>query len=178
MLPIVLVGPRGVRLRCLVAQTRLDRVRGLTPRARLDADAALLFRHASSVHTFGMRFPLLVVRLDEELRVVDARRVPPRRLVLPIRRARHVLECAERTDLRIGDRLRVWSGPGAQPTIARRSASAIVEASASASGRAGSVRRDQAGSATGSRRVRSGSTIPRNSSSVRTMKASARGSTV
>jgi uncharacterized protein len=62
---------------------------------------------ASSVHTFGMAFAISVVRLDRSGLLVDARIVPPRRLVLPSRRVGSVLECHVDTDLRVGDRLRV-----------------------------------------------------------------------
>lgn len=73
----------------------------------MKADEAMLFSNATSVHTFGMRFAVLVVRLDPSFRVVDARRVAPRRFVPPMRAARHVLECHQDVDLRSGDRLEI-----------------------------------------------------------------------
>ncbi|HSJ51669.1 MAG TPA: DUF192 domain-containing protein [Actinomycetota bacterium] len=90
-----------------MAVRRSERARGLLGRSALALDEALLIPRASSVHTFGMRFPILVARLDEALRVKDARVVPPRRLVLPSRRAWLVLEAGAALDLRAGDRLRV-----------------------------------------------------------------------
>jgi hypothetical protein len=83
----------------------------------LDAYAGMLFRNATSVHTFGMRFPLLVARLDRSLTVVDVHRLAPRRLLLPTTGAAHVLECSASVDIRPGDRLRVASvGPsGGRP---------------------------------------------------------------
>lgn len=68
--------------------------------ASLPSEVGLLLAPCRSVHTFGMRFPLDLIWLDREGRVVrvDAR-VPPRRL-RSCRRARSVLEvgggCAER----------------------------------------------------------------------------------
>jgi hypothetical protein len=47
---------------------------------RRDAPAALLIPRCSSVHTFGMRFPLEVVFLDETRRELERRRVAPRRI--------------------------------------------------------------------------------------------------
>jgi uncharacterized membrane protein (UPF0127 family) len=79
---------------------------GLLRRDLLDVEEALLLPDATSVHTFAMRFPILVVRLDGSFRVVDVRRVPPWRLVPPMRGARHVLECHPDVDLRVGDELR------------------------------------------------------------------------
>jgi uncharacterized membrane protein (UPF0127 family) len=47
---------------------------------RRDAPAALLIPRCSSIHTFGMRFPLEVVFLDGEGRELERRRVVPRRI--------------------------------------------------------------------------------------------------
>ncbi|HEX6332038.1 MAG TPA: DUF192 domain-containing protein [Actinomycetota bacterium] len=104
-------GPRGIRLRCRVAETRRDRARGLLGATALPADLALLLPNATSVHTFGMRFPILVARLDPRFRVIDVRILRPGHLLLPRRRARHVLEASPDLDLRAGDVLRV-EGPG------------------------------------------------------------------
>jgi hypothetical protein len=90
-------------------------VRGLLGRDRLERNEALLLPGAGSVHTFGMRFPVTVARLDSTFAVLDVRVVPPRRLLLPHRGARHVLECAAGVDLREGDHLRPgWIGGPAQ----------------------------------------------------------------
>jgi uncharacterized protein len=104
---IVLEGPRGLRLRCVLPDRRRERTRGLTGIEHLDRSDALLLHDATSVHTFGMRFPLLVARLDRSLIVVDVRRVAPRRLLWPSGRAAHVLECSIDIDLGPGDALRV-----------------------------------------------------------------------
>ena len=103
----IIAGPRGLTLRCRVADRPRDRARGLIGAPSLAADEALLIPEATSVHTFGMAFAILVARLDAGLRIVDLRRMPPRRLVLPTRRARHVLEGPVGVDLRVGDVLRM-----------------------------------------------------------------------
>jgi uncharacterized membrane protein (UPF0127 family) len=108
---VVLLGPRGLVLRCRIAGTVRERLRGLLGSRRLAPDEALLLPDATSVHTVGMRFPLLVARLDAELRVLDVRATPPGRMLTPLRTARHVLECSVEADLRPGDRLRE-SGTG------------------------------------------------------------------
>lgn len=82
-------------------------MRGLLSREAIEVDEALLIPDATSLHTFAMGFPILVARLDDSLGVVDARRVMPYRLVMPMRNARHVLECHPDVDLRPGDVLRV-----------------------------------------------------------------------
>jgi uncharacterized membrane protein (UPF0127 family) len=107
---MLLLDPRGGRLRCEVAETRRERLQGLLGRRALEPGRALLLPRASSVHTVGMRFPILVARLDDDLRVLDVRRVGPGRLLGRVRAARHVLECPVGTDLRPDDRL--ISAPG------------------------------------------------------------------
>src|ERR687897_2312773 len=107
MRKVAAVTPRGAVLRCRVAESGRDRRTGLRGARGLSQDAAFLFPSATSVHTLGMRFAILVVRLDDALTVVDVRRVLPRRFVPPMRRASHVLECNENADLRVGDVLRI-----------------------------------------------------------------------
>ena len=61
-------------------------------RKRPPQDHALLIPHCSSVHTFGMRFPIDVTFLDERGRTIRVtRNVPPRRMLFE-RRAFAVLE--------------------------------------------------------------------------------------
>jgi uncharacterized protein len=95
----------GVRLQAEAPETHRERVRGLLGRDGLGPGSAMLLERARSVHTVGMRFPLLVAFLDAELTVLEAARVPPGRVLLPRRRCRHVLECGTHHDLREGDRL-------------------------------------------------------------------------
>jgi len=68
------------------------RLLGLAFLDRADAGAGLLIPNCSSVHTFGMRFPLDLVFLDRHGEPCSLwRRVPPRRLASD-RRAVAVLE--------------------------------------------------------------------------------------
>ncbi|MGH3033358.1 MAG: DUF192 domain-containing protein [Gaiellaceae bacterium] len=97
--------------RCAVAATPLSRLRGLLGRSELQRGEGLLIRPCSSVHTWFMRFPIDVVFLDRELRVVRvARRLAPWRTAAG-RKARAVLELpageSDRRGLRPGDRLAV-----------------------------------------------------------------------
>jgi len=86
--------PRRVVLgtQARIASTRRSRLLGLAGLGRLEAPDALLLPHCRSVHTFGMRFALDVVFLDDDLRELARRsRVSPQRLVF-CRAARNVLE--------------------------------------------------------------------------------------
>jgi uncharacterized protein len=56
--------------RCLVADSPLPRMRGLLGRSGLGSDEGVLLRPAGSVHTFFMRFPIDVVFLDRDGRVL------------------------------------------------------------------------------------------------------------
>jgi len=117
---ILLDGPRGVILRCDVPDRWRERTRGLLRRREIGADVAMLFSNATSVHTFGMRFAVLVVRLDPSFRVLDARPVAPRRFVPPMRAARHILECHPDVDLRPGDRLEIRAVRRSRPARSSR----------------------------------------------------------
>jgi uncharacterized membrane protein (UPF0127 family) len=70
----------------------LERMRGLIGRRD---ERGLLLRRTRSVHTFGMRRTIDVVLLDGDLVVVDVVRLRPRRILLPRRGVRHVLELYE-----------------------------------------------------------------------------------
>ncbi len=82
----------------------------------MEPGGALLLEWVRSVHTVGMRFEIGVAFLDAGLRVLEVVRVPPGRVLLPRRDARHVLELEADGPLRAGDRLRCY------PTSARTTA--------------------------------------------------------
>jgi uncharacterized protein len=65
-----------------MATTVFSRLLGLAHLRRDRAGPGLLFPRCRSVHTFGMRFPLDVLFLDERRHVIDLRRaVPPGRVI-------------------------------------------------------------------------------------------------
>jgi uncharacterized membrane protein (UPF0127 family) len=65
-----------------VARKHRTRLLGLALLPRRRAGEGLLIPSCSSVHTFGMRFPLDVLFLDDEERVLEVRRrVPPGRVL-------------------------------------------------------------------------------------------------
>jgi hypothetical protein len=67
----------------------------------------MLFERCRSVHTLGMSFPITVVLLDRDLRVVEVRPLQPGKILLPRSGVRHVLECAEGAEIAAGDRLKL-----------------------------------------------------------------------
>lgn len=73
----------------------LSRLCGLLGRSSLDPGSGLLIRPSSGVHTMWMRFPIDVVALDKDLRVVKTwRRLPPWRVTSVSFRTHSVLELA------------------------------------------------------------------------------------
>ena len=64
----------------------------------------MLFQRCRSVHTFGMRSPIGVAALDRDLIVRWVGILRPRRVLLPRRQVRMVLEFAPDADVRVGDR--------------------------------------------------------------------------
>ena len=59
--------------RCEIPESAFGRARGLLGRDGLDPGAGMLIDRAGSVHMFFMRFPIDVVFLDRDWRVVGVR---------------------------------------------------------------------------------------------------------
>ena len=92
------------------ADTFLTRLVGLMGRKGLADDQGMWISPCKSIHTMWMRFPIDVVFLDKELRVVTVReRVAPWRATPFIKTASSVLELSAgavaRTGLAAGDQL-------------------------------------------------------------------------
>jgi hypothetical protein len=83
----------------------------------------MLFERCRSIHTFGMRESITIVALDSELRVRRVEVVRPRRVTLPRRGVRHILECRPDADVRLQDRFVLKAQPerrrGEGPTTLR-----------------------------------------------------------
>src|SRR5881397_1872572 len=113
MRDIALLDPRGAWWQVEVPTGLRERLRGLRGRDRVEPCHGFLLQRTRSIHTFGMRFPLSVALLDARFRVMAVLTVGERRIVLPRRGVRHVLECGAGADLRPQDVLRLRT-PGGQ----------------------------------------------------------------
>ena len=92
------------QLDVVVAATVATRLRGLLARPPLRSDQGLLLSPCNMVHTVGMRYPLDLVFLRHDGRVLHVTpHVPPNRLRL-CWRARSTLELAAGTAARCGIR--------------------------------------------------------------------------
>jgi uncharacterized protein len=95
----------GIRMH--LAHTWRARLLGLALLTDLDRDEALVIPHCTSVHSFGMRFPIDVVFVDRDwLPIYIEYDVGPRRL-LRSRFARSVIEVAAGEAGRLVDGLRL-----------------------------------------------------------------------
>jgi uncharacterized membrane protein (UPF0127 family) len=105
--------------RCEVADQPLSRLRGLLGRRGLAPGDGMLLRPSGSIHTCFMRFPIDVVFLDAELRVLRVRSDLRPWRAAAARRARAVLELAAgeagRRGVSPGERLRLAPPALTQP---------------------------------------------------------------
>jgi len=97
------------------AESFLARLVGLMGRSGLEEGEGLLLAPCASVQTLFMRFPIDVIFMDRDARVVRvAPALRPFRLALGGRGARETLEVAAgtaaRSDTTVGDRLAVEDG--------------------------------------------------------------------
>lgn len=96
----------------MVADTSVTRAVGLLGRSHLQREEGLWIKPSSGVHTIGMRFPIDVVGLDAQLRVVRLwPSLKPYRLTAIVPSVRTVLELAAgrivESGLQLGDQLRI-----------------------------------------------------------------------
>jgi uncharacterized membrane protein (UPF0127 family) len=102
-----------VATRAELADSLWTRFRGLMLRRSLDADQALVIDPCSSIHMFFMRFPLDVLYVDREDRIVRVQECIQPWRVGPLRTngARYVIELPvgviARTGTRVGDSIRI-----------------------------------------------------------------------
>ena len=93
--------------RCAVANRPWTRLRGLLGRSGLAPDEGMLFPGTASIHTMFMRFPIDVVFLDAEFRVLAVRESVPAWRAVKQRGANAALELAAgeaaRVEVGVGD---------------------------------------------------------------------------
>jgi len=92
-----------------IADSFWSRFVGLMMRENLEPGGGLLLRHCSTIHCCFMRFPIDVVYLSNDLRVVGVETVKPWRIGGFFAGARHVLElkAGDAAGIRCGDRLTI-----------------------------------------------------------------------
>src|SRR5437773_311787 len=90
-----LLDSRGKTLadRVEMASGFIGRLRGLAGRRSLEPGTGLWLRSCNGIHTFGMRFPIDVLALDRENRILAINpSMPPNRILFPLRGGFSVIE--------------------------------------------------------------------------------------
>ncbi|MDA3924503.1 MAG: DUF192 domain-containing protein [Kiritimatiellae bacterium] len=88
-----------------------ERLKGLLVRNGLKKGAAMVIEHCSSVHTVGMRFPIDLIFLDKEWRIISVKRdvKPGRPMLSGGWHAKRVVESQagglDLEQLKVGDKL-------------------------------------------------------------------------
>ncbi|NLZ27935.1 MAG: DUF192 domain-containing protein [Firmicutes bacterium] len=112
-MPSLFLERDGTRLAKIIpARTFFQRLRGLMFTKELPAGKALMITPCRGIHTFFMRYPVDILFLDRNFKVVETcPALKPNRLSPIIKEARHVLEFPSGTMARLG------LGPGVQLKI-------------------------------------------------------------
>lgn len=106
--------------RCRFADTVWKRMVGLLNRNRYDPGEGLVLNHCYGIHTFFMRFPIDVLFLDQDYRVL--RTVPELRpfRTSVVKKAVYVVELPagtiSRSQTQVGDQIQIRTAPPAPPT--------------------------------------------------------------
>lgn len=95
-------GERTLIPRLWIARDFFSRFKGLMGRRGLPDDEAILFPKCNSIHTFFMRFPIDVVRVDANGKVIDVKVVRPWRMMAPSLATKHIIEMREARSRELG----------------------------------------------------------------------------
>ncbi len=89
---------------CRIARDFVSRFLGLMGRKSLPEDEAILFPKCNSVHTMFMRFPIDVVLVDRDGKVVGVELMKPWRMMLPRKNTKHIIELRANRSAELGIR--------------------------------------------------------------------------
>ena len=117
---------------CHFANSVLKRMIGLLNRKHLEAGEGLLLDRCYGIHTFGMRFPIDVLFLDKDLRVIRVvNALPPYRTCV-VRKAVYVLElpvgAIEQSRTEAGDQVQFRTAKSDTTSFAKTSPAENVNA--------------------------------------------------
>ena len=95
--------PRAIPLQVTIADTFFTRLVGLLSRKSLSDDEGLLLSPCASIHTIGMRFPIDVLFLDKQNKVIAVSdSVESNKIRKAPRHTHKVLEIAQGNRIRTG----------------------------------------------------------------------------
>ena len=118
-----------INLGVAVADTPLTRLRGLRGRMRLRSDEGLWVVPSRGIHTIGLLFPIDVIYLDSQMRVVHIiENLGPLRIAPPRLQCASILELPARSidgsGTQVGDHLLICSPPEMDQFLTSRGAPA------------------------------------------------------
>ena len=98
--------------KCYVARSFFSRFFGLMGRKQIAGDEGILFPKCNSIHTFFMRFPIDVLLVSPDGKVVEVKEgLRPWRMLMPRRGVKHVVELRSQLSrelgIRVGARLKI-----------------------------------------------------------------------
>ena len=116
-----------------VADTTFSRLRGLIGRLKLKFDEGMWVVPSHGIHTVGVLFPLDLIYLDENYKVIHAREYFPRFRIAPLRmKAASVLELPTHTiyssQTQPGDQLVICAAEEMENRLSSREVSAPITA--------------------------------------------------
>ncbi len=86
-----------------MADSFLKRLVGLMGKNGLENDECLVITPCNSIHTFFMKFPIDVIFMDKDCKVVKLiRGVDPKKMVMPVSGAHSVAEFDSRNEMTYG----------------------------------------------------------------------------
>jgi uncharacterized membrane protein (UPF0127 family) len=113
---------------CRFANSVWKRLVGLLNRKALNPGEGLLFDRCYGIHTFGMRFPIDVLFLDQDLRVLRTVEALPPLRTCAVKRAVYVLElpvgAIRQTHTEAGDQIQLRTAAMEASSVAREKATA------------------------------------------------------
>ncbi|MEZ4749373.1 MAG: DUF192 domain-containing protein [Bdellovibrionota bacterium] len=78
---------------CFIAESYMSRFLGLMGRSSIPQNEAICFPRCNSIHTFFMRFPIDVILVGEDGKIISVvRAMKPWRMLLPRKGVKHVIE--------------------------------------------------------------------------------------
>lgn len=78
---------------CFIAESYMSRFLGLMGRKTIPQNEAICFPRCNSIHTFFMRFPIDVILVGEDGKIVSVvQAMKPWRLLLPRKGVKHIIE--------------------------------------------------------------------------------------
>lgn len=96
---------------CILAASFFEKLKGLIGKKDMNEDKVLLFKNAPSIHTFFMSFPIDIIFLDKNFKVISISKNIKRGKIINCFGSKYTIEAkaffSEKMNLEIGDKLKI-----------------------------------------------------------------------